>query len=143
MNMTARQFLEPARRLDWRIEKKYERIARMRAKLQKATSNLTGMPRGGSDGDWTDADVAVLEYEEQIKAEIARLCALKRRITEIISTVDESTLRDLLELRYLNGYRFEQIAVEMNFSYDYVRHLHKEALAAVQVKLDTQKHINL
>ena len=141
--MTARQFLEPARRLDWRIEKKCERIARMRAKLEKTNSNLTGMPRGGPGGDWTDADVAVLEYEEQIKAEIARLCALKRRITEIISTVEESTLRDLLELRYLNNYRFEQIAVEMNFSYDYVRHLHKEALAAVQVKLDTQKHIDL
>lgn len=141
--MTAKKFLSRPYWIDKRIDKKQEEIDRLRARLTKATANLTGMPRGGSGGDWTDADIKVLEMEAAIRDEIIELCRVKREVAELIDTVEQDQLRTLLELRYRNYLSFEQVAVEMKYSYDWVRHLHKEALAIIAQKLDTQKHMNL
>lgn len=131
--MTAKRFLSQARYLDARIERKAEEAARLRARLTKATAQLTGMPRGGSGGDWTDADLAVMQLEEQIRDEIVELCRIKRQIAGAIDAVEDGRCRTLLELRYRNYYSFEQIAVEMHYSFDHVRHMHKLALQAVKV----------
>lgn len=131
--MTAKQFLSQAYRLDKRIERRTEDIARMRARMEKATAQLTGMPRGGSGGDWTDVSIRVLEYEASVKAEIAELCRVKRLIREAIDAVEDARYRELLELRYIVGMRWERIAVEMNYSFDRIKHMHGEALRAVNV----------
>ena len=137
--MTAKKFLSRPYWIDKRIDRKQEEIDRLRAKLTKANAKLSDMPRGGSGGDWTDADIEVLEREQAIHAEIIELCRVKREVQEVIDAVEEEPFRTLLELRYRNYLTFEQIAVEMHFSYDYVRHLHKDALKIVRVpKLDTQ-----
>lgn len=137
--MTAKKFLSRPYWIDKRIDRKQEEIDRLRAKLTKATAKLSDMPRGGSGGDWTDADIEVLEREQAIHAEIIELCRVKREVQEVIDAVEEEPFRTLLELRYRNYLTFEQIAVEMHFSYDYVRHLHKDALKIVRIpKLDTQ-----
>lgn len=131
--MTAKRFLEQAYWLDKRIEKRAEEIARLRAKLEKTNSKLSDMPRGGSGGDWTDGAVKVLEWEAEVKQEIARLCEIKRQIGEAIDAVEDARYRTLLEMRYRNYYTFEKIAVEMNYSYDWVKHIHAEALEVVRV----------
>ena len=137
--MTAKKFLSRPYWIDKRIDRKQEEIDRLRAKLTKANAKLSDMPRGGSGGDWTDVDIEVLEREQAIHAEIIELCRVKREVQEVIDAVEEEPFRTLLELRYRNYLTFEQIAVEMHFSYDYVRHLHKDALKIVRVpKLDTQ-----
>ena len=141
--MTAKKFLSRPYWIDKRIDRKQEEIDRLRAKLTKATAKLSDMPRGGSGGDWTDADIKVLEMEDAIHAEIIELCRVKREVFELIETVEEEQLRTLLELRYRNYLSFEEVAVEMKYSYDWVKHLHKEALAVIAAKLDTQKHVNL
>ena len=136
--MTAKQFLSQAYRLDKRIERRTEDIARMRARMEKATAQLTGMPRGGSGGDWTDVSIRVLEYEASVKAEIAELCRVKQMIRETIDAVEDARYRELLELRYIVGMRWERIAVEMNYEYGWIRHMHGEALKLVRVPDDFQ-----
>lgn len=140
--MTAKKYLSRPYWIDMRIDKKQEEIDRLRAKLTKATADISDMPRGGSGGDWTDADVKVLEMEQQIHREIIELCRIKREVFEVIDAVEDERYRTLLELRYRNYMTFEEIAVEMHFSYDWVRHMHKEALDVVVIpKHDTQKHM--
>lgn len=139
--MTAKRFLSQPYWIDRRIDKKQEEIDRLRARLTKSTAQLTGMPHGGSGGDWTDADVHVLELEQKIHAEIIELCRIKREVFEAIDAVEDDRYRTLLEMRYRNYMTFEQIAVEMSYSYDRVKHLHKEALNAVKApgaKISTQ-----
>ena len=131
--MTAREYLSQAYRLDQRIERKIEERDRMRARLEKATAQLTGMPRGGSGADWTDAAVKVMELEAQINAEISELCKLKQEIRRVIDAVEDKRYRDILEMRYESGWRFERIAVEANYTWRHVLRLHKEALKAVKV----------
>ena len=110
----------------------------MRAKLEKSNSHISDMPRGGSGQDWTDAAIKVMELEERINGEIARLCELKRQIGEAIDAVEDGRYRTLLELRYRNYYTFEKIAVEMNYSYMQVHRLHKAALEAVRVPKEAE-----
>ena len=131
--MTAYEFLSQGRRIDDRIERKKEEIERLRSRLTKATAQLTGMPRGGSGGDWTDADVKLLELEGVIAAEIKQLCTVKRQIIETISAVQDTRYRDLLEMRYRNNWTFEKIAVEMNYDWRHIMRMHKEALEVVKV----------
>lgn len=131
--MTAKKFLSRPYWIDKRIDRKQEEIDRLRAKLTKATATLSDMPRGGSGGDWTDADIKVLEMEDAIHAEIIELCRVKREVFEVIDTVEDDKYRTLLELRYRNYLTFEQIAVEMSYSWRQVMRMHKEALAAVKV----------
>lgn len=132
MTMNAKRFLSRAYHIDQKIERRTEEAARLRSRLEKATAQLTGMPRGGNS-DWTDTEVKVLELEEQIKAEIERLCQVKREIREAIDAVEDARYRELLELRYIVGMRWERIAVEMNYAYDWIRHMHGEALKLVRV----------
>lgn len=137
--MTVKRFLSRPFWIDKRIDRKQEEIDRLRAKLTKSTATLSDMPRGGAGGDWTDADIKVMELEDAIHAEIIELCAIKREVFEIIDAVEDERLRTLLELRYRNYLTFERIAVEMSYSYDHVKHLHKEALKAVEaIKDNTQ-----
>lgn len=130
--MTAKKFLSRPYWIDQRIDKKQEEIDRLRAKLTKATAKLSDMPRGGSGGDWTDADVKVLEMEDAIHAEILELCRVKREVFEVIDTVEDERYRTLLELRYRNYMTFEQIAVEMRYSWRQVMRLHAEALVVIE-----------
>lgn len=136
IGMTAKEYLSQAYRLDQRIERKIEDRDRMRAKLEKATAQLTGMPRGGSGADWTDAAVRVMEYEQQIAVEIAELCRLKTEIRGVIDAVEDKRYRELLTARYINQERWEQIAVNMHYSYMQVHRLHKEALRAIIIPDD-------
>lgn len=131
--MTAREFLSQAYWLDKRIDRKTEEIARMRAKLEKSNAKLSDMPRGGPGGDWTDADIKVMEEERRVHEEIIRLCRIKREIAEAIEAVEDARYRTLLELRYRNFMSFEKIAVEMNYSWRHTLRIHDEALRAVRV----------
>lgn len=137
--MTVKRFLSRPFWIDKRIDRKQEEIDRLRAKLTKSTATLSDMPRGGAGGDWTDADIKVMELEDAIHAEIIELCAIKREVFETIDAVEDERLRTLLELRYRNYLTFERIAVEMSYSYDHVKHLHKEALKAVEAIKDNTK----
>lgn len=134
--MTAKRFLSQALYLDKRIEKRDEEIKRLRAKLEKTNAVLSDMPRGGSGADWTDADIKVLEMERRIKAEIEELCRVKREIGEAIDAVEDGRYRMVLELRYRNYLTFEQIAVEMHYSWRQVIRLHESALKVVVVPED-------
>ena len=136
--MTAKQFLSQAYRIDSRIERRTEEIMRLRSRLEKATAQLTGMPRGGQS-DWTERDVKLLEYEARLKAEASELIRIKVQIRDAIDAVEDKRYRELLEMRYIMGMRWERIAVEMNYSYERIRHMHGEALQCVKVpKVDTQ-----
>ena len=130
--MTAKEYLGRAYAIDRRIAAKTDEIEHLRARLTKATAQLTGMPRGGGS-DWTDVDVKVLALEEQLKADIVRLCEIKAQIETAISEVKDDNLRTLLQLRYQSYYSFERIAVTMNYSWRHTLRLHKAALRAVKV----------
>lgn len=133
VEMTAKEFLRRARNVDRRIDEATERVERLRARLEAGRlSSVTGMPRGGSS-DWTATVDSLIELEQRVNARVREMCRLKRLAQEAIDRVEEARLREVLELYYIDGYTWEQVAERMHYSRRNVTTLHGVALRKVKV----------
>ena len=131
--MTAKEFLRRARSADRLIDQATERVERIRARLESGRmSNITGMPRGGA-ADWTDTANALIELERRVNARVRDMCRLKRLAMDAIDQVEEARLREVLELYYLDGYTWEQVAAAMHLDQRWIYRLHGKALLKVKV----------
>ncbi len=138
--MTAKAFLQLARTADRRIDEAMERLKRMRARLETGRmSNLTGMPRGGAV-DWTETADRVIELEKRVNARIREMVRQKQAAMDAIDQVEEARLREVLELYYLDGYTWEQVAERIGLrDVRWVYELHGRALKKVRVPAEFQR----
>ena len=131
--MTAKEFLRRARNVDRRIDAATERVERIRARLEAGRmSQITGQPRGGAK-DWTETADRLIEFERDVNARIREMCRLKRLAQEAIDRVEEARLREVLELYYIDGYSWEQVAQRMGYDRRWVTRLHGMALQRIEV----------
>lgn len=131
--MTAKEFLRRARAADRLIDQATERVERIRARLESGRmSSVTGMPRGGAK-DWTDTANALIELERRVNARVRDMCRLKRLAMDAIDQVEEARLREVLELYYIDGFTWEQVAERMQLDVRWVYRLHGRALLKVKV----------
>ena len=89
------------------------------------------MPRGGQT-DWTDADIRLLELIDEVEAEKNALVDLRREIMAAIAGVADERYRELLEYRYVNGWTWQRVAEEMNYSKRQIYRLHEKAVEAIE-----------
>ena len=140
--MTAKEFLRLARGADRRIDRATERVERLRARLEAGRlSQLTGMPRGGSS-DWTETADKLIELEQIVNARVREMCRVKRLAMEAIEAVEEMRYREVLELYYLDGYTWEQVAKQMGYELRHVTRLHGKALLCVKVPEELENGID-
>ena len=137
--MTAKEFLRRARGADRRIDEATERMERLRARIEAGRlSHITGMPRGGSS-DWTDTANALMDLERNVNARIREMCREKRLAMEAIEAVEEARYREVLELYYLDGFTWEQVAEQMGYDVRHVTRLHGKALLKIIVPAEYNK----
>lgn len=88
------------------------------------------------EGNSVVLDAAVAKYVDacdDAAAYLAMLAERRKEIAHVIDSVQNTRLRELLTERYINGKTWEQVAVQMNYSYVHIVHrLHPAALRAVQ-----------
>lgn len=77
--------------------------------------------------------VRYADYEKKIDRRIDELYQIKQEILSAIERVNDYTLRKLLIKRYLQFKTWEQIAVEMNYSWRQIVRLHGKALQKVKM----------
>ena len=131
--MTAKEFLRRARSVDRRVDEATERAARIRARLEAGRlSSVTGMPRGGAK-DWTETADRLIELEQRVNARIREMVRWKHAAMDAIDRVDDARQREVLELYYLDGYTWEQVAHRMELDSRWVFRLHGRALMMVKV----------
>ena len=126
-------FLSRCYKINERIEAKRERIAswRLRAESTSVTlSHDSGMSGGGfKQSIVANSVVAMLTLEEEIEAEIQELLDTEREIGHAINElVANSVHKALLEMRYLNHFRMEEIAARLGYAFRYTQELHGRAL---------------
>ena len=134
-NLSAKDYLSQAYRIDHRINSKIEQIQSLRALSTKATATLSDAPQGKGTRNvqsMEDIIVKMLDLESDINADINRLIDLKHEIITVIECVDNPEHQILLELRYLCFKTWEEIAVEINWSIRQVYNIHGEALKKVE-----------
>jgi hypothetical protein len=136
--MTAKEFLRRARGADRRIDEALERVERLRAKLEAGRmSSITGMPRGGG-ADWTLTADKLIELERAVNGRIREMCALKCMAMEAIDRVEDARLREVLELYYIDGFTWEQVAERMGYEARQIYRLHGMALLRVEVPKEAE-----
>lgn len=101
--------------------------------VTRVTPNLSGMPRGGG-GDSRQAAIAkIVDLERQIDQKIDALADLRQGIARVVEAMPNGNYRRLLNLRYIAGKRWEEIALIMGYDYSWVIKMHGRALDILQI----------
>jgi hypothetical protein len=99
--------------------------------LQAAT--ITDMPTAHSQSDKMAANIAKLEQLEAKYADkTAQLMAELNLIESIISCLESPAQRRMLRMKYIDGIKWERIAVNMSYSWQHVHRIHAEALRLIR-----------
>ena len=130
--MTAKEYLNRVRVLNAYIDCKYEEIRQCR-ELAAKCSPSSMFDRNGNVSDKVGRTAArIADLEAEIRAEADKLIIARREIVNVISRVEDASIRVLLEMRYLSGYSWRKIALTMHYSVDHVTcYLHRKALKEV------------
>ncbi len=111
-----------------------EQLAELRlSKLSPGMSMGDGMPHGSDMRDLSDYTAKVDELErELIRKRFDRIQSF-RKVQAAIEEIEDETEKDLLTYRYLKGMKWEEIAVEMGYSWRAVHKIHSRALEHLEI----------
>lgn len=113
------------------VQRLTEEIARWEAQAAALTARY-GEASGSSGEDSLQRAVEkMLELRDELAAELRRQLAIRREIEGAIRALEDERLRELLRLRYLEGWRLERIAAVWRYDYRWIRRLHSRALATI------------
>jgi len=129
--MGAKEYLSQAIWLDQMIDSKLEQLTTLKSLAMKVTSSFTKEKICGGNIEKSKMEstiVKVIDLENEINADIDRLIELKRDIQDTINKMDDINQQLLLELRYLSGKGWDEIAATMGYDPRTVYRIHGKAL---------------
>ncbi|MGF7184733.1 DNA-directed RNA polymerase specialized sigma subunit [Desulfitispora alkaliphila] len=129
--MGAKEYLSQAIWLDQMIDSKLEQLTTLKSLAMKVTSSFTKEKICGGNIEKSKMEstiVKVIDLENEINADIDRLIDLKRDIQDTINKMDDINQQLLLELRYLSGKGWDEIAATMGYDPRTVYRIHGKAL---------------
>ena len=131
--MNTKQYLSQAVRLNQIINSKLEDLESLRSLAESATSNIRSdkVSVSGVTQAMAEAAVSIVDLSREINAEIDMLVDLKREIHGLIRQVEDWDCRLLLEMRYINGKSWDEIAEQWNYSTRGILKIHGRALKEV------------
>ena len=93
----------------------------------------TGAPSPEGEGKAPAGAAAerMAELQEEIDRELGELAEQKLKIMQLIRRVSKPESQTVLELRYLKGWSWKRIAMNMHYSVTHVCRLHKAALKEI------------
>ena len=107
-----------------------------------------GQPHGTGTTDPTaqaviDLEVKIGDYERKLIRDKSDLWKAKMDILDTISKVRDANLSRLLYLFYIDGKTWEEVAVELHYSYRHTTRRHGRALQEVDKILDQKMSYNV
>ena len=135
--MKAKEYLQQLQRLDTMINQKIKELGDLRLMSQSvggidySKERVQSSPSG--DAPFVKPVLRMIELEQEINAEIDRFVDEKHEIINQIQALQNPTHIDILYKHYVEFKRLEIVAVEMNFTYQYIVELHGTALKEFQL----------
>ena len=124
--MNAKQFLSRGR---W-IEREITSLIRTRDETRDRLTHITQNYDG--DGAQSTKDPhkfdALVELEYKLDERIDELCAVKTEILDAIGKLEDSRERLALQLYYIDMKSWEQVAVELHYSWRQTMYIRKQAI---------------
>jgi DNA-directed RNA polymerase specialized sigma subunit len=128
--MTTKEWFSRCRRVDRRLN----HLAEQRREEWDRITSITAKPSGDVVDGTKDPHKfdRYAELDSMIGEEIKELLDIKIEVKAVIHQLKDLRHRDILEKRYISMKSWEQIAVEMGYTYRRVTQLHGEALKAAE-----------
>jgi DNA-directed RNA polymerase specialized sigma subunit len=135
--MNAKEYLSQALWLDQRVNTKLEQLQTLRELSMKVSANLTVEKVAGGNnkkGHMENTVVKIVDLEKEIKEDVERSIAIKAEIMNTISQVDDPIGQIILEMRYINGKGWDEIARDLKYNDRSVFKIHSRALKEISKK---------
>lgn len=138
--MNYQEKLDFLRSYRWALAGEQELLAQIqeaRARAGRVTRALSGLP--GSPGDASSLERAVealIDLQQQLAAQVEASCAARCRVEAAIRTVRDPRQQAILRLHYLSGKTFEQIAVELHYSYRQILREYRRAMDVIECHME-------
>lgn len=131
---------------EW-LSRAYHMDLRLRAKMRRAESLASLATRASSIGDGAPVSgggymtsrlesiaVRLADLGTEIEHDTEAMRLAVEEIRSAILTVCDQTLVDILEMRYIDMMKWEEISAMLGLSVDYTYQLHRRALEMVRVE---------
>jgi hypothetical protein len=135
--MTVKEYLSQLQDLEKEIDDQKEYIETLRESLTSIGGmemNPDKVQTSGADKDKFAKVIAkVIDAEEKLKVMEETFGLLKVQIAEQIHGMDDLVLKKLLKLRYIDWKQYgtiKKVSVELGYSVDHTKRLHRDALFA-------------
>ena len=111
------------------IKQLEDRLEELETEATRMTVRYSDQPKGAPyDKDrMAELGVEMVELDEKIQVKLAESYELARKIEEAIGSLPERE-QYLMRARYIQGESWEQIAVDMHYSWQHVHRIHAKAL---------------
>ena len=107
-----------------------DKLQELRNLAQKVTPAYSQSPGGGSgNAQKLENSIAKIIEQEKIIAECCNeLCAQLAEVRALVALLPMGPMRLVMQRRYLNYQKWEQIAAELHYSWQNIHRLHSKAL---------------
>ena len=130
-----KEWLSRAYHLDRRIRAKMRRAESLSCLATRASGISDGIPvsNGGYAASRLESiAVRLADLSTEIEKDNGELETISVQIRNAIRTVGDQTMEDILEMRYLDMLKWEEIAALLGLSTNYIYQLHLRALNMVK-----------
>lgn len=130
--MTTKEYLNQAYRVKELIDSNDRQLQELRDRTTKITIGFNEPVQGGKPGNIGDIAVEIVELKAKIKEDSAALARLLTEIRGVINQVHNADEKLLLNLRYLEFKKWEDIAPIMGYTIRQTTRIHGRALKKVE-----------
>lgn len=136
--MTSKEYLRQYRTLDLRVNTKLTQIEELRS-LAVRLSPTARFDKAGNVTDKVGRTVSrIVDLERELQNDIDELVQTGEKIRRAINSLTDERLKVILELRYIKGNRWDNIAFAMDYDIRQIFRLHGIALRKIKDVIECQ-----
>lgn len=132
--MNVKEYLSQAIWLNQRINRKLEQANSLRILASKVTTTF-GEERVQSTKNQSPMEeiiVKLVDLENEVNEDIDQLIKLKAEIVETINKVDDPIYQLVLQIRYIDGKTWEEVAKSIGYDRRTIFRIHGKALKEIE-----------
>ena len=134
-----KEYLWQVYKLDKRLQREQLKLEKVRSSVEYRSPAFDGIGGHGSGDKLSEAVARIVERSQRVDTLAAQYTQKYEEVERSIRSVDDDTLEEVLELRYLQYMKWEDIASTINRDLRWVYRLHGKALA--KIKLTIESHL--
>ncbi len=132
--LTTKEYLSQYYILDKRIKDKKDEMEKLKLVVNSVGSFAITekVQSSGNLHKMSDTIAIIVDLLDEIMEQTTKLLKLKYEIMMCIEKTEKQEYKRLLELRYIKCMKWEEIAVDMGYSYNHIHRIHSRALLTIK-----------